>query len=203
MAFDLERVRLREMKNKEHRYGVSLVWFPQQALLDAANAFISSVAGSYPLFLKPYPVLHASVLRCKSLLTPPESFKEIPLLAIGARELHCADITARQMILCDDGVLRLQCSSPALGTSDALERFFEANELAFEQVEVPWVSLGLLNRKQYASAQAIEALQAAVGNAKFPRMRCRVDCLHAVAYEDILLRSHHVLAVLRLGGITP
>jgi len=202
VAVDLELVRAREEKNRERRYGISLVWFPTPELLRAARTFIAAAQRACPGFLAPYPVAHASVFRCNSLRAPLGQIKETALLAAGAKELRCADVTARKMLLCGDGVLRLQLSPLCIGQSASLQRFFQANALTFEQVTEPWLSFGLVNREHYPDAQAMALVEAAVENIEFPQMQCKVGCLHAAAYEDILLRSHRVLATLILGGAT-
>ena len=202
MAVDLERVRLREEKNGECRCGISLVWFPGQPLMDAADACIEAVERACPVFLTPYPVLHASIFRCGSLKEPIGPIRGFGLLAAGAEELCGGGMMAQKMLLCGDGVLRLQFSPLDIGQSASLRQFYQMNGLTFEQVTEPWISFGLVNRVGYPDARAVERVWAAVENTDFPQIQCDVGHLRAVAYEDILLRSHRVLATLCLGGTT-
>jgi hypothetical protein len=67
---DLERIRTRERKNAEERYGISLVWFPDEGIPDLIGRCVADLETMLPACLIPYPVVHASRFRCRSVAMP-------------------------------------------------------------------------------------------------------------------------------------
>ena len=137
-----------------------------------------------------YPVPHLSIARCRSVPQPFE-VRDISLLrTLRIRQEKTLSINAD---IGTDGVLRLRFSGISLKGITGVASFYQSNNLQYDLITTPWMSLGLANIQHPDIAARVNLLEADLADSLFPHLELRMNMLSAVYYENILLEKHNLI----------
>ena len=187
---DPEKNKSRRQKHDQKRYGVSLVYLPDTETLASIRAWLNKLDVLCGGAFMWYPVLHLSLVRCKSILEQFE-VKDTALLCCGSvKREKTRSIKAD---IGSDGVLRLPFSGITLEGITEVDRFYSGNGLRYDLITDPWMSLGFIDIERENAAKAVISLAAYLAEGQFPCFEMTIHELSAVYYHDILLKTHTLI----------
>ena len=192
---DIEKVKARILKNDEERYGVSLVYFPDAISLAVIRAWLDKLDILYDGTFTWYPAPHLSLVRCRSIMTPFMIKDTANLCCDSVKQEKTHSIKAN---IGNDGILRISFASITLEGISDVDPFYISNELQYDLIKNPSMSLGLINIEHENAAETVTALGAILNNGQFPRFEMTIDELSAVSYSDILLKNHTLIKRINL-----
>ena len=185
-------------KIHENRYGVSLVYFPNVETLINIRGWLDGLNIMCDGIFTWYPVIHASVIRCRSKKEP-FTVKYTNLLCCNSiKNIKKEKISIIKPNIGTDGILRINFSGVKLKETTAIEKFYGGNELKYEIITAPWISLGLMNIENEKAAGYVKILEERFENGQFPRFEMIIDKLSVVYYSDILFKNHEVIKQINL-----
>ena len=187
---DLDKINSRLKKHGESRYGVSLVYFPNTAELTNVHKWQHELEALYGSVFIWSPVLHMSIVRCKSVFKP---------FAVKHMDLLCCNSVKREIVhsinadIGGDGILRLSFTEITLKGITEISPFYTSNDLQYDLITKPWISLGLIDITRENADEAAHSLQTRLADGQFPHFEMIINTLNVVHYRDILLKDHTLL----------